>query len=290
MTKFDLRGRTVAITGSTGGLGTGVTKALQARGANLALMDFDLAMVTAQAKALDGESVARGWQVDVRKMDSLQEAMDSAAQHFGRLDVVLANAGVTTVAPMSILEPSAFESVIDINLNGVWRTFKAGLPHVQKQRGYMAATSSMAAFVHSPLQASYAASKAGVWALCDCIRLEVRHLGVGIGSIHPTFFKTPMMDHVTADPAGNKLWNGNSGMWRMIDIELVVRGIVRGIERRSDFVVIPRFAEYIAKRAGLFRKIIECRGFRDKDIQEAIRLSSPTGWSVPNSTGRGASA
>ena len=64
-----------------------------------------------------------------------------------------------------------FDRVIDINLNGVWRTFRAALPHVQKQQGYLLAISSMGAFFHSPLQSSYTASKAGVWALCDSLRL-----------------------------------------------------------------------------------------------------------------------
>lgn len=72
-----------------------------------------------------------------------------------------------------------------LDLLGVWRTLRA-LPHVQRHDGNLLAISSMAAFVYSPLRASYTASKAGVWALCDRIRLELRHLGVGVGSAHPT--------------------------------------------------------------------------------------------------------
>ena len=67
----------------------------------------------------------------------------------------------------------------------------------------------MAAFVHSPLNGPYVASKAGVWALCDATWLELRHHGVSVGSAHPTFFKTPMMDDVPDDPAGNTLLGGN---------------------------------------------------------------------------------
>lgn len=71
------------------------------------------------------------------------------------------------VAPMATLNPAAFERVIDINLTGVWRTFRAALPHVSGHGGYLLAISSLAAFAHSPLQSSYTASKAGVWAMCD---------------------------------------------------------------------------------------------------------------------------
>ena len=106
----------------------------------------------------------------------------------------------------------------------------------------------MAAFVHSPLQAPYAASKAGVWAMCDSIRLELRHLGVSVGSVHPTFFHTPMFDELVADRAGRVLWGGNEkGLWKMVDRETVIANIVAGIERRADIIVIPRVNTLVAR-------------------------------------------
>ncbi|WP_232441929.1 SDR family NAD(P)-dependent oxidoreductase [Burkholderia ubonensis] len=202
MSTYKLANKVVAITGSTGGLGSALAEALHARGARLALFDLEADKLTAQTRSFGHPSDVLGWTADVRNFESLEAAMANAAYHFGQIDVVIANAGIDTMAPMATLDPAAFDRVIDINLNGVWRTFRAGLPFVQQQRGYMLAISSMAAFVHSPLQASYTASKAGVWAMCDSIRLELRHLGIGVGSAHPTFFPTPLMDDVVADPAG----------------------------------------------------------------------------------------
>ena len=271
MTDYSLRDRVIAITGSTGGLGSALAEALRAKGAKLALFDLNAEAVHLQAAALGGTSVARGWQVDVTSYDSLDAAMRAAAAHFGGIDIVVANAGVEVVAPMATTAPVVFERVIDINLNGVWRTFRAALEHVQERQGHLLAISSMAAFVHSPLQASYTASKAGVWALCDSIRLEVKHLGVTVGSVHPTFFNTPMMDRVHANPAGAKLWGGNrSGFWKMVTLESVVAGIVRGIERRSDMVVLPAQHTLVARAPGLFRRFIEAFGFRQSDVVEAI--------------------
>jgi len=227
MPRYDVAGRTVLITGSAGGLGTALADALRARGANLALLDLDANAVDTQAQALGGVTVARAWRADVRDFDSLQRATAEAAAHFGRIDVVIANAGIDTVASMAAIDPAAFDRVIDINLNGVWRTFRAAISHVQEHRGYLLAISSMAAFVHSPLQAPYAASKAGVWAMCDSIRLELRHLGVSVGSVHPTFFHTPMFDELVTDPAGRVLWGGNEkGLWKMVDRETVIADIV----------------------------------------------------------------
>lgn len=274
MPHYDLRGRVVAITGATGGLGCALARKLLEHGARLALYDVDEVAVMRLAQSLGGIEEVHGWHVDVRSYEAVKAAMDASAAHFGGIDVVVANAGVDEVSPMASMSPAAFERVIDINLTGVWRTMKVGLPHVAKQRGYLMAISSMAAFVHSPLQAHYTSSKAGVWALCDSVRLEVRHLGVGVGSVHPTFFRTPLMDQVHADAAGVKLWGGNKGgLWRMISLDEVVAGVVRGIERRSDMVVLPGQNTLIAKAPGLFRKLAERIGFRPADVVEAVALA-----------------
>jgi NAD(P)-dependent dehydrogenase (short-subunit alcohol dehydrogenase family) len=279
MTRYPLAGRTVALTGSTGGLGSELARALRARGANLALLDIDADNVRAQAVALGTARQARGWHADVRDMTGLTDAMNAATEHFGRLDVVIANAGIDTMAPMATLDPAAFERVVDINLTGVWRTFRAGLPGVQANHGYLLAISSMAAFVHSPLQASYTATKAGVWAMCDSIRLELRHRGVGVGSVHSTFFRTPMMDDVIADPAGRVLWGGNEkGLFKMVPSATVVRGIVRGIERRSELIVVPKRNSLIAKAPGLFRPVLDRVAWKDTTIAHAAELAAPAGW------------
>jgi NAD(P)-dependent dehydrogenase (short-subunit alcohol dehydrogenase family) len=271
---YDLAGRAVALTGSTGGLGRAVAAALHARGAKLALLDVNADAVAAQVAELGGGPELWGGHVDVRSWATVEQAIDAAAAYFGGLDVVIANAGIAIASPMERLAPEAFDRVVDINLNGVWRTFRAALPHVRARRGYMMAISSMAAFVHSPLQAQYTASKAGVWAMCDSIRLEVRRLGVGVGTVHPTFFPTAMMDEVLTDPAGVKIWGGNrTGLWKMIPLEEVVAAIVRGIERREDMVVVPRRNGLVARAPGLFRRFVERVGFRDRDIAAAIALA-----------------
>jgi NAD(P)-dependent dehydrogenase (short-subunit alcohol dehydrogenase family) len=136
MTRYHVSGRTVAITGSTGGLGSALAEALRNRGANLALLDLNLDATTAQAERLGGDAVARGFHADVRNLTSLQAAIVAAAEHFRSLYIAIANAGIDTMTPMATLDPAAFERVIDVNLTGVWRTFRAALPHVKTRRGY----------------------------------------------------------------------------------------------------------------------------------------------------------
>lgn len=274
MPHYDVAGRVIAITGATGGLGRALARALRDKGARLALMDLDLPQTQALAQALGVQTVAAAWQVDVRSNDAVQAAMDAAARHFGGIDVVIANAGVGDIVSMENSSPAYFERVIDINLTGVWRTLRAALPHVKPRQGYLMAVSSMAAFVHSPLNAHYTASKAGVWAMCDSIRLELRHLNVGVGSVHPTFFPTPMMDAVQANQAGNALWDGNQrGIWKMVSLQEVVQAIVHGIEARSDMVVVPKTHAIVARAPGLFRPLIEWMGFKRKHLAKVMTQS-----------------
>jgi len=276
MARHDLAGKTVLITGSTGGLGSALAAALRGRGAKLALLDATLAQQ--QAAELGTEAVARGWAADVRDLNSLQAAVGAAAEHFGSIEVVVANAGVAAIAPIESIDPDAWERIIDINLNGVWRSFRAALPHIRTSKGYLLAISSMAAFVHSPLNGPYVASKAGVWALCNTTRLEVRHYGVQVGSVHPTFFKTPMMDDVHNDPAGNTLWGGNkSGLWKMISLQTVVDSVVTGIEKRSSLIVPTSSNALVARIPGLVRPLVDRIGFRANTIPEAIALAKPAG-------------
>lgn len=292
MPRYDLAGRTVVLTGSTGGLGSALARALRHRGANLALLDLHGPAAEAQAAELGSSSVARAWQVDVRNLESVQDAMDAAAAHFGRIDVVVANAGVGAMASIETLDPDVFDRVVDINLGGVWRTFRAALPHVKETQGYLLGISSMAAFVHSPLNGPYVASKAGVWALADATRLELRHHGVAVGSAHPTFFETPMMEDVHNDAAGKRLWGGNEkGLWKMISLDEVVSEVVAGIERRSALIVAPRSNALVARVPGLVRPLVERIGFRGTTIPDAAALASPSGWiSERHATGDAAPA
>lgn len=274
MKRSTLKDRVIAITGATGGLGRAAAQALRAQGAKLALLDLDQDSVDSLAIELGGPGVAAGWVANVRSLESLEAALQEAANHFGGIDVVVAGAGISSVVALEYIDPAAFERVIDINLNGVARTFRAALPHVKERRGYLLAISSMAAFVHSPLNTAYTASKAGVWALCDSLRLELRQHGVGVGSLHPTFFQTPMMEAVKDGPSSTLVWNNHQGVWQFVALEQVVDALVECIERRRDLMAVPRSNNLVAKAPGLLRRLIERLGFDDERVAEAVRLSN----------------
>ena len=273
--RLDLPGKTVAITGAGGGLGAGLARALRAHGANVALLDLTADRVQAHAARLGGDRYARGWAVDVRDFDAQQHVFGEIAKHFGAIDVVIAAAGV--LGPLQTIGPTApadWDRDIDINLNGVWRTLKAAAPHVQATGGHLVAVSSMIAYIHPPLLASYAASKAGVAAMADAIRLEMRAVGVTVGTVHPVIFRTPMIGNALSSPAAVELVNDFTGAFKTVELDTVVDAIVQGIERRARRAVVPRQHAPTALIPGLAQAAIERLLFRPRTIARAIQLGS----------------
>jgi NAD(P)-dependent dehydrogenase (short-subunit alcohol dehydrogenase family) len=273
--KLHLAGRTVAITGASGGLGATLAEALRTKGARVALLDLDADRVRELATSLGDARTAQGWAVDVRDFEGLTTVMGEVREHFGRLDIVVAGAGILgPVAALPVTDPQDWDRVIDINLNGVWRTFRAAIPHVSEQRGHLLALSSMIGFMHPPLLGAYAASKAGVWALCDSLRLELRTTGVSVGSVHPTIFRTAMIEGGLSTPAAAELVNDFTGLFEPVELETVVTDILRGLERRSPRVISPRrltLAQYVP---GIFQAIVDRTAFRPSAIRRAVELGS----------------
>jgi NAD(P)-dependent dehydrogenase (short-subunit alcohol dehydrogenase family) len=277
MSRWELAGRTVAITGAGGGLGSNLAHALRVKGCKLALLDIDTERIAPLAAELGGEPHAQVWKADVRSIESLEAAFADVAAYFGRIDVVVANAGVTVIESVAGGDPAAFERLIDINLTGVWRTYRAAIPYVSQQRGYLLGVSSMAAFIHSPLQSGYTAGKAGVWALSNSARLELRPHGVAVGTLHPTFFETPMLEQMLEAPAGEILWDGHRrAPFKTVPRDAVIAAAVKAIERRSETVTVPASNALPALAPGLFRKVIDRIGFSNSTIVEATELSDGT--------------
>jgi short-subunit dehydrogenase len=128
----------------------------------------------------------------------------------------------------------------------------------------------MASFVHSPLHAPYSASKAGVWALCNSLRPELRQFGITVGSVHPSFFRSLMVDEVLDDPVARSVWNDFGGLFKLVPRATVVHAIVRGIERRSEQIVVPKRFTVTAKAPGFFRPLVERFIFQDSRVMQAI--------------------
>ena len=181
---------------------------------------------------------------DVRQMAQVQNAVAGTVERFGRLDVVVANAGIAPVGTVQDIDPADFESTVQVNLLGVWRTVRAALPHILEARGYVLSVASVAAMVHLPLMAPYAAAKAGVSALADSLRIEVEGQGVAVGCAYFGFIDTDMTRNALSDPGTQALHPQirRRLIGRPLPVRMAADAIVEGIERRARWIVVPRSA------------------------------------------------
>jgi NAD(P)-dependent dehydrogenase (short-subunit alcohol dehydrogenase family) len=195
----------------------------------------------------------------VTDWQALERAVEGTVERFGGIDVVMANAGISPAGMVRSIDPAAFETTLEINLFGVWRTVRSCLPQVIERNGYVLVTASLAAAVHAPGMAAYAASKAGVEAFADSLRSEVKRLGVDVGVAYFGFIDTDMVRGADTHPALHALRNDSLGpLSRTHPVSTVGRAVVQGMERRSRWVMVPRWVRAML----LLRTLIQQLGER----------------------------
>jgi len=182
---------------------------------------------------------------DVRDLAAMQGVASQAVDRFGGIDVVMANAGISTYGSVLKVDPEAFRTLVDVNIVGVFNTVRAALPSVIDRRGYVLIVSSAAAFAASPGLAPYNAAKAGVEQFASALRLEVAHLGVDVGSAHMLWIDTPLVQDAKSDlPSFRKMLDSLPGpLGKTTSVEACGRAFVKGIERRKRYVYCP---DYVA--------------------------------------------
>jgi (+)-trans-carveol dehydrogenase len=155
----------------------------------------DLAETVRQVEALDRRIVAT--KADVRDTAALRAAVDDGVAQLGRLDIVLANAGVFEIQPALEITDDAWREMIDINLTGVWNTCKVALPHLVEggRGGAIVLTSSTAGLKGTPNTIHYTAAKHGVVGIMRTLANEFAPHSIRVNSVHPTGVDTVMIQN-----------------------------------------------------------------------------------------------
>ncbi|MGX1850985.1 SDR family oxidoreductase [Streptomyces sp. NBC_01456] len=198
-------GKVVAITGASSGIGEATALLLAERGARLVLgarRSPRLAELVARIEKAGGTAVQI--RTDVTRPDDLHALVALATERFGRLDVLVSNAGVGTISPLDDLRVEEWDHMIDVNVKGVLHGIAAALPVFRAQgAGHFVTTASTAAFRIVPTMAVYAASKFAVRALCEGLRQEagdaLRVTTVSPGAIATDFAEASSNSRVRAE-------------------------------------------------------------------------------------------
>jgi NAD(P)-dependent dehydrogenase (short-subunit alcohol dehydrogenase family) len=240
MSAYPLQGRVLFITGGASGIGAETARRAAAKGAHLALVDVDGDAARRLAESLPS---AIGIEADVRNYESLEAAAQQTVETFGGIDICFANAGIEIAHTARGVPLIEMERIADINFTGVFRTVRATLPHVIERRGYVLITASLAAVLHGPPLSHYTATKAGVEAFGDSIRLELRHKGVDVGVAYFGFIDTPMVARGKSDPilARFEEEQGQNFIGRTYPLSGAVSAVVKGMEGRARRVLYPRW-------------------------------------------------
>lgn len=233
MSRYNIKNKVILVTGAAQGVGAALVELLLEGGAIPVAVDLP-------SEKLDDlrHQVGRRGLVascDVTSADGMQEVVREATRRYGRLDVVVANAGIERIGPLHRMPAKVFERVIEVNLLGVYRTIQPALEEVIRNRGHVVAVSSIAGLVPWPFAIAYGSSKAAVDSLIRSLRIELAPQGATAGAVYFGHISTPMMQRSTSDPVGREVLRG---MPKAVGIlpkppSVAAKAILRNIQNRS---------------------------------------------------------
>jgi len=198
----NIAGKVIVITGASSGFGEAAARLLSAEGASVVLGARRADRIQSLATELSGRGgKALAVTTDVTRREQVKNLVDAAVKAYGRIDVMINNAGLMPQALLERLQIDEWDRMIDVNLKGVLYGIAAALPHMQRQKsGHFINVSSVAGHKVGPGSAVYAATKFGVRALSEGLRQEVKPYNIRTTIISPGAVATELPNSVT-DPA-----------------------------------------------------------------------------------------
>ena len=195
----NIKGKVIVITGASSGMGEAAAKHLSALGATVVLGARRADRIEKLAKEINdngGQAIAIA--VDVTQRDQVKKLADAAVEQFGRVDVMLNNAGIMPLSPMDRLNVNEWDKMVDVNIKGVLNGIAAVLPYMKEQKsGQIINTSSVAGHKIFNGSAVYSATKFAVRALTEGLRMEVKPYNIRTTIVCPGAVKTELLEHIT---------------------------------------------------------------------------------------------
>ncbi|WP_084479053.1 short-chain dehydrogenase/reductase [Nocardia jejuensis] len=269
---FAVEGKVVLITGAAQGIGAALARAMHARGAVVVLSDVDEDAVRATASEFGPRTLAV--RADVADREEMAQRIAEVVERFGRLDVVIANAGVTPVpATLRSMNPKEFDRVMGINLTGVFNTVHPALDHIVRSKGHVVVVSSCAAFAPGAGGSPYMMSKAAVEQLGRALRVELAAHGASAGVAYFGIVETAMThEMLDTDDLGRRL----DAMlpWPLgvrITAEQAAHSVVDGIARRAPRTIAPAGWIPYSLLRGAINVVLDGKLAADATMHDLIR-------------------
>lgn len=199
MLSQNIAGKVVVITGASSGLGKATARLLSAEKAAVVLAARRADRIESSAEELTSDGgKAIAVQTDVTDLQQVKELVDKAVETFGRVDVMLNNAGLMPLAPLEMLKTDEWDQMIDVNLKGVLNGIAAALPHMKEQKsGHFINVSSVYGHKLGPAATVYCATKFAVRALSEGLRQEVKPYNIRTTVISPGAVATELLEHIS---------------------------------------------------------------------------------------------
>jgi len=230
-----LAGNSVVVTGGGGGIGAALGRRFAAAGCRVSLLDIDADHAIEVATEIGDAAVAIA--CDVTSEESCKQAIATAAEAHGPIDVLVNNAGLAHRSAFTATDVAVLRRIMDINFWGAVYCTKAALPDLLKRRGAVAVVSSVAGFAPLLGRTGYAASKHALHGLFGTLRAELRPHGVDVTIVAPSFVDTELRNHSLGGD-GAITDHPQSRVGRMMTPEHAADSIVAAIERRRGLVVV----------------------------------------------------
>lgn len=228
-----IEGKVVAITGASSGIGEATALLLAERGARLVLgarRSERLADLVGRIENVGGTAVYR--RTDVTSREDLHALVALARERFGRLDVLVSNAGAGPISPLDDLRVDEWDEMVDVNVKGVLHGIAAALPVFRELRaGHFVTTSSTAAFTVAPAMAVYAGTKVAVRAICEGLRQEAG-ASVRVTTVFPGFVHTDFAEASTNPAVRERIASMRDEI--AIPPDAIARAIAFAIEQPAD--------------------------------------------------------
>lgn len=260
-------GRRVLITGGARGIGAALARRLHHRGARVGLLGLEPELLE-QVAASCGDGPWRG--CDVRDQAQVEEGVRHVVERLGGLDIVIANAGIGAQMPIVGGNVDIMKRTVEVNLMGTYYTLRSAAEHIGHPGGYALAIASAAAAAHLPLMGAYSASKAGVEALGNTLRIEMEHLGAKVGVGYLAEIDTDMTSIGFSTQAAGKI-KKLSAFTSVSPLEVAIAALERGIAKRKRRVYAPRWVGALLPLRAFAQRMVELRP--QPHMAEALRLA-----------------